>query len=402
MCLKQNSPSLLIKMNDGGEIRQCACCRAACMTKCVNCENEFYCSRSCQKRDWSRHKDRCPAVTEVFIGCDKGRGLVATRLLQPGGLVHKEKAVMLVSMDENNNNFKGDIMEQFNNLSPEMKQHYLSLNCITRSGHNKIHQICISNNVLAKSVTYEEDIRALFIKFSFINHSCAPNCVFSFDEERNVFVRAVTKINPGEEITINYMDPSRGVSILRYDRQKKLRNNWDFTCCCEVCSLTGHELARNESLKRSLTGLSTQVEIGQHPAYEAKKRLSLEVEILNLQLKLGAETTRDLTDTLMRCYLFSKVLQIQGVSLTQSPGSYWKAAHDHANFLGVGYIRKFMEMDKYFDQCIKDVVVLVVDARKSAYMQTNPVSPDFVIYTRGEQFRDGDEDDQKREEKARQ
>jgi hypothetical protein len=37
-----------------------------------------------------------------------------------------------------------------------------------------------------------------------INHSCAPNCVASEDEDGHVFIEAKRRIHPGEELTYDY------------------------------------------------------------------------------------------------------------------------------------------------------------------------------------------------------
>lgn len=37
----------------------------------------------------------------------------------------------------------------------------------------------------------------------YINHACAPNCMFVFERER-VFIRAARDIAPGEELTLDY------------------------------------------------------------------------------------------------------------------------------------------------------------------------------------------------------
>ena len=42
--------------------RMCTYCQSWCRNKtrwCLGCMSEVYCSRTCQKKDWKRHKDEC-------------------------------------------------------------------------------------------------------------------------------------------------------------------------------------------------------------------------------------------------------------------------------------------------------------------------------------------------------
>merc|ERR1712098_710211 len=83
---------------------------------------------------------------------------------------------------------------------------------------------------------------------------------------------------------------------------------------------------------------------------------TLEVEVVNIMKKLGLETVRDLPTSLLRCYLYSKVLQIQGVSLTYCPTTYRKAAYDEARILGDGFVKLIQGLDIKFDEVIRGVV----------------------------------------------
>merc|ERR1712098_989440 len=120
------------------------------------------------------------------------------------------------------------------------------------------------------------------------------------------------------------------------------------------------------ALKKSLIGLTEkQDENGTIcDVDDARKKLTLEVEIVNIMKKLGLETVRDLPTGLLRCYLYSKVLQIQGVSLTYCPTTYRKAAYDEARILGDGFVKIIQGLDIKFDEVIGDVIRGVVAERK--------------------------------------
>lgn len=75
----------------------------------------------------------------------------------------------------------------------------------------------------------------LYSNQSKINHSCVPNCEIQFPQSNHVLqVTALQKINPGEEITISYLDEC-ALSRSRHSRQKVLKENYMFICQCEKC-----------------------------------------------------------------------------------------------------------------------------------------------------------------------
>lgn len=73
---------------------------------------------------------------------------------------------------------------------------------------------------------------SIFLQANHINHSCIPNCQFSWNKLlQRLTVQAVRNIPRGQEITISY-----GPQLLpRVERQKAIFLNWDFTCACPAC-----------------------------------------------------------------------------------------------------------------------------------------------------------------------
>ena len=217
----------------------------------------------------------------------------------------------------------------------------------------------------------DDEVKGMYFQFSSsVNHSCVPNCVLNFDENRNLKLVAIARIAKGEELVINYLDPSKGEkNLLRYERQKSLITAWDFICKCPVCSLTGQALFRNEALKRDLASLVEEQDhsSGVNVTENARKRLTLEVEIAGILQKLGPETIRELPYSLHRCYLYSKVLQIQGVSLSQSPESFRNAALEGSRLLGETFLQRFAHVDADMDEIISGVLRSVIASRRRIY-----------------------------------
>ncbi|KAF2367022.1 SET domain [Trinorchestia longiramus] len=68
-----------------------------------------------------------------------------------------------------------------------------------------------------------------------INHSCRPNANVSFPHNcHRLQVTALRNIEPGEQLFISYLDECE-LSRSRHSRQKTLKENYVFTCCCERC-----------------------------------------------------------------------------------------------------------------------------------------------------------------------
>ncbi|KAH6629093.1 hypothetical protein C7974DRAFT_311449 [Boeremia exigua] len=90
---------------------------------------------------------------------------------------------------------------------------------------------------------------ALMPEIAMMNHDCRPNSAYFWDEETLTHhVHAMRTIQPGEEITISYVDSERN----REHRMRRLENSWGFKCSCSACtahpSLTAESDARLEQI----------------------------------------------------------------------------------------------------------------------------------------------------------
>lgn len=76
---------------------------------------------------------------------------------------------------------------------------------------------------------------ALDLVTAVINHSCDPNAHVFF-QGRQLKVRSLKKIAPGDEITICYLDPRMEMT----NRQKILQREYFFECSCEYTVFPPH------------------------------------------------------------------------------------------------------------------------------------------------------------------
>ena len=73
--------------------------------------------------------------------------------------------------------------------------------------------------------------QAIFPMFSFMSHSCVPNCAHSVFPNKTLALQAKHKIKAGEEFTIAYISPLQG----SLKRRMKLHDKWFFDCGCPRC-----------------------------------------------------------------------------------------------------------------------------------------------------------------------
>jgi hypothetical protein len=87
-----------------------------------------------------------------------------------------------------------------------------------------------------------------------INHSCAPNALFRWNEEMFAAeVRALRPIARGEEVTMCYVPELEGYA----SRQARLRDAYGFTCTCELCARPAPARALSDARRAQLEGVTS-------------------------------------------------------------------------------------------------------------------------------------------------
>ena len=105
----------------------------------------------------------------------------------------------------------------------------LQVNCFTATNGDFSHTLGIG----------------LYLQAAAINHSCDPNACQSFHEETKALsIRATKDIQPGEEITITYIDIGKPTSW----RRRELRKTYGFVCMCHRCCST-EDLMENSGIR---------------------------------------------------------------------------------------------------------------------------------------------------------
>lgn len=92
--------------------------------------------------------------------------------------------------------------------------------------------------------------QALMPEIAMINHDCRPNAAYFWDEATLThYVHALRTIQPGEEITISYIESETE----RARRMAKLELNWGFRCSCSACSAHPDMTAESDARLAQIT-----------------------------------------------------------------------------------------------------------------------------------------------------
>ncbi len=115
------------------------------------------------------------------------------------------------------------------------KQARFFLDPHTRVGHETgaalMGRLC-SNSLTCYGAGGAEVGAALSASVAMFNHDCDPNADWSIDEDGCLVVRALRRVDAGQELFLSYVDPRLPAAA----RIRKLRENFFFECGCRACS----------------------------------------------------------------------------------------------------------------------------------------------------------------------
>ena len=142
------------------------------------------------------------------------------------------------------------------------------------------------------------------LAMSRFNHACQSNAQYFWNEDTNTRdIRALRKINKGEEITVNYEAPSWLKPT--EERQRELKNKYNFVCNCAACDPTEAQIER-ESI-RKYTNLKKNLEV-----FQQLGELTAELACLEQMYSLAIE---EIKTSSLRIVLYVIVERAYNVSL---------------------------------------------------------------------------------------
>ena len=198
----------------------------------------------------------------------KGLGWVANKDIKRGSVIFTENPHLELSLEQKgaksmeinfNPNWVEKVMSSFNRMNKTDQDEYMKL---SNSFDNIQFLIPQHRMLLQKEIENRKTVisskepdknkvegimkildicetnsypQGVYITISRLNHSCRPNAMFcegskSFESR----IRAASKINAGEEITISYV-PTTVKHMNRKERQKWLLKRRQFVCRCNFC-----------------------------------------------------------------------------------------------------------------------------------------------------------------------
>ncbi|NXT77540.1 SMYD1 methyltransferase, partial [Zapornia atra] len=217
--------------------------------RCGQCKFAYYCDRTCQRAAWLNHKNECSAIKRHGKAPTENIRLAARIMWK----IEREGSGLsegcLVSIDDLQNHvdsfgeeekkeLRADV-ESFLEFWPPQSQQF---------GLQYISHIfgvvrCCNGFTLSDQRGLQAVGVGLFPNLCQANHDCWPNCTVIFNNgnheavrsmfhtQMRIELRALSKISPGAELTVSYVD----FLNVSEERQKQLRKQYYFDCSCEHC-----------------------------------------------------------------------------------------------------------------------------------------------------------------------
>jgi len=173
----------------------------------------------------------------------RGKGLIATRDIEQGELLIREKPLFTVPHTISSAPAQF-VWNKVQNLTLVDRESYMNLSYVglpewvdPRTQHEEVGLAIFQTNAVSAG-----DSVGIFPHMARLNHGCAGsfNSVYSWREKEEVLVvHALKSIRQGQELLTTYMDTKQP----RVQRRAYLAEHYGFECSCSVCSLPD-ELSR--------------------------------------------------------------------------------------------------------------------------------------------------------------
>ena len=283
----------------------------------------------------------------------KGQGLVATAELPAGTIIIQESPLIIVEKD-GVAEIK-QLVAKFRSLTFEQKNQVLSLH---DPGPNSNVGMILKVSLLTFDETEEKAVRifmsngmdyiqagdlnrvGLYNTMSRVNHSCTPNVVWTWiQEDTNVTqMRVCRKIKEGEEILADYC--LHIYSFPSKDERQKMLKNWNFTCNCEVCSLTGDKLIENEKARKRLRELH-EVLYANEPV-DNEQALKAVKEKWKIMKTMRKEMIAQLPFAMLQCCYIAALCKLP----SSSSAELMKKAKEMSELFGDFHVESYMNVEK--------------------------------------------------------
>ncbi|OAA67110.1 SET domain protein [Niveomyces insectorum RCEF 264] len=190
---------------------------------CSECTILAFCNTSCQMKAWRQfHKFECRLLTALQIHDPASLMFLRLLLLDQNDRIHENIVDLWNMLDKpadkphhgpQSEDISRATLMVFQLLKSPKRDFYFVRNLLSRIMNNKVVAATADSSTL---------VHCFHPVLAVLNHSCEPNAL-AFVEGRQVHVRSLRKINPGEEITISLVDTQLDI----VSRRQGLK---DYTC----------------------------------------------------------------------------------------------------------------------------------------------------------------------------
>ncbi|KAK7970572.1 Het domain protein [Apiospora saccharicola] len=187
----------------------------------------------------------------------KGIGIVATRLIRRGEEIMAIRPAVVVHedlIDELELDCQNTLLDQAASALPDERRQLFLAQAGELGGH-RIADIMFTNSFQVSLGAEGQRHFGNFPEVSRLNHDCRPSLAYYIDQNLTHHTHAVRDIQPGEELTISYLDSFRARSV----RQARARASWGFSCGCSQCSLPKAEAEASDSRLFSIYQVENQL-----------------------------------------------------------------------------------------------------------------------------------------------
>lgn len=240
----------VLTVNERGNHCEHCFTRKEALAKCGRCKLAFYCNATCQKADWPMHKLECSSLSKFGQNWNPSETVRLVARILVKQKMHPEKTTSeeLLSVDE----FESHL-DKLDNEKRELIESDIAALHHFYSKHldfpDQATLIELFAKVNCNGFTIEDEElshlgSAIFPSVALMNHSCCPNVIVTY-KGTVAEVRAVKRIDPGEEIFTSYID----LLYPTEDRQDRLRDSYFFTCDCRECATKAKDKEKLEVTK---------------------------------------------------------------------------------------------------------------------------------------------------------
>ena len=255
---------------------ECKVCGKAAELICSGCRRVHYCSRTCQRANWSDHKPSCRGSIgnlwqpdEAYLAWrsddERGRHVVAVRDIPPHTLLMHEEPIAVQEIfgpgpgieewskffpegtDVGKHLLVGDEgpvlakkMEQVGWTDASARIHFAATDpddVENNSSQSYLERVVDANSFQPEcAMTMVVYAGAMYYKASSFNHACYPNAYVRFGLRGNIYVASGTRtIRAGDEVTVSYMKMPFSAEMCTSARQRLVPPR--IKCFCSACAM---------------------------------------------------------------------------------------------------------------------------------------------------------------------